>query len=59
MLKGILSKGKESGSSHVDKQGISSMQSVTPSEECTVEPRYYEVPRFRKKNVRYSKDPVI
>ena len=30
----LSSKGKESASSHVDKQGISSMQSVTPSEEC-------------------------
>ena len=32
-VNGDLSKGKESASSHVDKQGISSMQSVTPSED--------------------------
>ena len=35
-------------------RGISSMQSVTPSEERTVEPRYNEVPLYRKKNARYS-----
>lgn len=32
-VNGDLNKGKESASSHVDKQGISSMQSVTPSED--------------------------